>query len=179
VRVIAASNRDLEQAVRDQRFREDLYFRLQVFPIQIPSLRDRREDIPPLVWAFTKQFGRKLGKVIENIPRRSMETLQDYSWPGNVRELRNVIERSMILSDSPTLRVALPAARNAGPVSAEVQTLEEVERRHILDVLGRTGWRISGDTGAARILAVKPTTLEYRLKKLGINRKHRDAKAVR
>ncbi len=108
VRLIAASNRDLGQAVRENRFRQDLFFRLQVFPIQIPPLRDRREDIPPLVWAFIKEFGRQLGKVIENVPRHSMEALRAYSWPGNVRELRNVIERSMILTDGPTLRVALP-----------------------------------------------------------------------
>ena len=118
VRLVAATNRDLGQAVRENRFRQDLFYRLQVFPIQIPPLRDRREDIPPLVWAFIKEFGRHLGKVIENVPRQSMEALRNYSWPGNVRELRNVIERSMILTDGPTLRVALPdgleAAQRAG-----------------------------------------------------------------
>ena len=108
VRLIAASNRDLAEAVRENRFRQDLFYRLQVFPIQIPPLRDRREDIPPLVWAFIKEFGRQLGKVIENVPRHSMEALRGYSWPGNVRELRNVIERSMILTGGPTLRVVLP-----------------------------------------------------------------------
>ncbi len=145
-------------AVREHRFREDLFFRLQVFPIRIPPLRDRREDIPPLVWAFIKEFGRQLGKVIEHVPRRSMEALRNYSWPGNVRELRNVIERSMILTDGPTLRVVLPDRSEIGPALEPALTLEEVERRHILDVLGQTGWRISGGTGAARILAVKPTT---------------------
>ena len=108
VRLVAATNRDLGQAVRENRFRQDLFFRLQVFPIQIPPLRDRREDIPPLVWAFIKEFGRQLGKVIENVPRQSMDALRNYAWPGNVRELRNVIERSMILTDGPTLRVVLP-----------------------------------------------------------------------
>ncbi len=172
VRLIAASNRDLGQAVRENRFRQDLFFRLQVFPIQIPPLRDRREDIPPLVWAFIKDFGRHLGKVIEHVPRQSMDALRTYAWPGNVRELRNVIERSMILTDGPTLRVALPDGLNAAPAMAPAVTLEEVERRHILGVLEQTGWRISGGIGAARILGVKPTTLEYRMKKLGIERKH-------
>ena len=172
VRLIAASNRDLGQAVRENRFRQDLFFRLQVFPIQIPPLRDRREDIPPLVWAFIKAFGRQLGKVIENVPRQSMEALRAYAWPGNVRELRNVIERSMILTDGPTLRVVLPDSSHATPVVQPSVTLDENERRHILDMLEQTGWRISGANGAARILAIKPTTLESRMKKLGIERKH-------
>ena len=172
VRLVAASNRDLAEAVREQRFRQDLFFRLQVFPIHIPPLRDRREDIPPLVWAFITEFGRQLGKIIENVPRRSMEALQGYSWPGNVRELRNVIERSMILTDGPTLHVALPDRLDGSRVLEPASTLEEVERRHILDVLGQTGWRISGNSGAARILALKPTTLEFRMKKLGIKRNH-------
>ena len=172
VRLIAASNRDLSQAVRENRFRQDLFFRLQVFPIQIPPLRERRDDIPPLVWAFIKEFGRQLGKVIESVPRRSMEALRSYSWPGNVRELRNVVERSMILTDGATLRVALPNGVEAALLHEPALTLEDVERRHILDVLGQTGWRISGGSGAARILAIKPTTLESRMKKLGIERKH-------
>ncbi len=172
VRLVAATNRDLAQAVRENRFREDLFYRLNVFPIQIPPLRDRRDDIPPLVWAFIKHFGRHLGKVIESVPRRSMYALCDYAWPGNVRELRNVIERSMILTDGPTLRVDLPDDRHVEPLAEGTPTLEEVERRHIVDVLERTGWRISGARGAARVLAVKPTTLEYRMKKLGIERRH-------
>jgi transcriptional regulator with GAF, ATPase, and Fis domain len=176
VRLVAASNRDLAEAVREQRFRQDLFFRLQVFPIHIPPLRDRREDIPPLVWAFITEFGRQLGKIIENVPRRSMAALQNYFWPGNVRELRNVIERSMILTDGPTLRVALPDRLAGGPVLELALTLEDVERRHILDVLGQTGWRVSGKSGAARVLAVKPTTLEYRMKKLGITRNRLVAK---
>ena len=177
VRLVAATNRDLGQAVRENRFRQDLFYRLNVFPIQIPPLRDRRDDIPPLVWSFIKEFGRHLGKVIENVPRHSMEALRNYSWPGNVRELRNVIERSMILTDGPTLRVALPDGMEAAQVLEPARTLEDVERRHILDVLGQTGWRISGASGAARILDVKPTTLEYRMKKLGIERKHLTAPA--
>ena len=172
VRLVAATNRDLGQAVREKLFRQDLFFRLQVFPIQIPPLRDRREDIPPLVWAFIKDFGRHLGKVIEHVPRQSMEALRDYAWPGNVRELRNVIERSMILTDGPTLRVVLPEGLEAAHIGTPAMTLEDLERRHILDVLGQTGWRVSGSNGAARLLGVKPTTLEYRMKKLGIERKH-------
>ena len=171
VRVVAATNRDLGQAMRENRFRQDLFFRLQVFPIQIPPLRDRREDIPPLVWAFIKEFGRQLGKVIENVPRQSMEALRHYAWPGNVRELRNVIERSMILTDGATLRVVLPDGVAAMQPLEPALTIDEVERRHILEVLGQTGWRISGGSGAARILGIKPTTLEYRMKKLGIERK--------
>jgi transcriptional regulator with GAF, ATPase, and Fis domain len=171
VRLVAATNRDLGQAVRDGRFRQDLFFRLQVFPIRIPPLRDRREDIPPLVWAFIKEFGRHLGKVIENVPRQSMEALRSYAWPGNVRELRNVIERSMILTDGPTLRVVLPDAQEVAQERGPASTLQEVEGRHILDVLGQTGWRISGSSGAARVLGIKPTTLDYRMKKLGIERK--------
>ncbi len=172
VRLIAASNRDLGQAVRENRFRQDLFFRLQVFPIHIPPLRDRREDIPPLVWAFIKEFGRHLGKVIEHVPRHSMEALRNYAWPGNVRELRNVIERSMILTDDATLRVALPDGVAPAQRLEPAMTIEEVERRHIRGVLDQTGWRVSGDSGAARILGVRPTTLEYRMKKLGIERKH-------
>jgi formate hydrogenlyase transcriptional activator len=173
VRLVAASNRDLGQAVRENKFRQDLFFRLQVFPIHVPPLRERREDIPRLVWVFIKQLGQHLGKVIEQVPRASMEALRAYPWPGNVRELRNVVERSMILTDGPTLRVVLPDRREAEPAAVEPeQTLEDVERRHILAVLGQTGWRVSGASGAARLLAVKPTTLEYRMKKLGIDRKH-------
>jgi formate hydrogenlyase transcriptional activator len=173
VRLIAASNRDLGQAVQENRFRKDLFFRLQVFPIHVPPLRERREDIPPLVWTFIKEFGQQLGKVIEHVPRQSMLALQNYAWPGNVRELRNVIERSMILTDGPTLHVVLPnGSASAEPVAGPTRTLEEVERRHILDVLAQTGWRVSGSNGAARLLDVKPTTLEYRMKKLGIERKN-------
>ena len=169
VRLIAATNRNLEEAVREHRFREDLFFRLQVFPIRIPPLRERREDIPALVWTFVKQFGQHLGKVIEAVPRRSMEALQAYPWPGNVRELRNVIERSMILTDGPTLHVALPDVSQRSSTD-RMATLEESERQHVLEALERTRWRVSGARGAARLLGVKPTTLEYRMKKLGITR---------
>jgi transcriptional regulator with GAF, ATPase, and Fis domain len=168
VRIIAATNRDLEQAVRDGKFRADLYHRLNVFPIRVPPLRERPEDIPLLAWAFVEVFGRRMGKTITNIPRRSMQRLQEYSWPGNVRELSNVIERAMILATGESLVVELPTL---GPASAPPRTtLSEGIREQILRVLQETGWRIRGAGGAAEILGVKPTTLESRMAKLGITR---------
>ncbi|MEW6667169.1 MAG: sigma 54-interacting transcriptional regulator [Thermodesulfobacteriota bacterium] len=169
VRVIAATNQDLGEAVRRGRFREDLFYRLNVFPISMPPLRERLEDIPPLVWAFVHEFGKTMGKGIESIPRRSMDSLMRYPWPGNVRELRNVIERAVILSKGSTLSVELPKAMNI--LAPSDMRLVEVERSHILEVLNKTGWRVSGKKGAAEILGLKPTTLESRMKKLGIKRK--------
>ncbi|MEX0793127.1 MAG: sigma 54-interacting transcriptional regulator, partial [Pirellulaceae bacterium] len=168
VRIIAATNRDLEQAVRDGRFRADLFHRLNVFPIRIPPLRQRREDIPPLVWTFVEAFGRRMGKVIKNIPRKMMQQLQEYHWPGNVRELSNVIERAMILTDDETLRVELPITKQEG--ASVARTLKETEREEILRVLQQTGWRIRGVGGAAQLLDIKPTTLEARMVKLGVRR---------
>jgi len=169
VRVIAATNQDMGEAVRHGRFREDLFYRLNVFPISMPPLRDRLEDIPPLVWAFVNEFGEAMGKSIERIPRRGMDSLMRYPWPGNVRELRNVIERAVILSKGSTLSVELPKTMNV--LTARDMRLQEVETSHILDVLKKTGWRVSGKKGAAEILGLKPTTLESRMKKLGIKRK--------
>jgi PAS domain S-box-containing protein len=168
VRIIAATNRDLDRAVREGSFRADLYHRLNVFPIRVPPLRERREDIPPLVWAFVESLGRRMGKAIKSIPHKTMQQLQSYSWPGNVRELSNVIERAMILATSDVLDVELPAVASS-TLSARM-TLKEVERTHILRVLDETGWRIRGANGAAEILAIKPTTLETRMAKLGIKR---------
>lgn len=168
VRIIAATNRDLQQAVRDGKFRADLYHRLNVFPLHVPALRERREDIAPLVWAFVESLGRRMGKVITSIPRKTMQQLQDYSWPGNVRELSNVIERAMILTSGDTLHVELPAEMRGAATSR--MTLKETEREQILRVLQDTGWRIRGAGGAAEILDIKPTTLEARLNKLGIKR---------
>lgn len=174
VRIIAATNRDLEQAVRDGKFRADLYHRLNVFPIQIPPLRERREDIPALVWAFVDAFGRRMGKSIKSIPRRTMDQLQRYSWPGNVRELSNIIERAMILTTDDMLRVELPSgARSA---AAARMTLKENERAQIVQALRETGWRIRGAGGAAETLGIKPTTLEARMAKLGIKREKRSSK---
>jgi len=167
VRVIAATNRDLAAMVRTAAFREDLYYRLNVFPITVPPLRARPEDIPLLVWAFVREFAQAQGKTIDQIPKRSMETLQRYLWPGNVRELRNIIERATILSAGPTLHVDLPE-----PLDPKTpgMTLEEVERRHIIAVLDEVRWRIRGDGGAAQRLGLKPSTLESRMRKAGIKR---------
>jgi formate hydrogenlyase transcriptional activator len=173
VRVIAATNRDLEKAVQDGTFRADLFYRLNVFPIRVPALRERAEDIPLLVKYFVQKHGAKLGKRIERISQVTLSALQSYSWPGNVRELENVIERAVILSQGPELQLDswLPSPSPAnGPDHARVPTIEEVERAHVLQVLERTGWRVSGEKGAARILGVKPTTLESRMKRLGIRR---------
>jgi PAS domain S-box-containing protein len=169
VRIIAATNRDLEQEVQDGRFRKDLYYRLNVFPISIPPLRNRSEDIPLLVWSLVKQLEQKIGKRINTISRKTMETLQRYKWPGNVRELRNVIEHAMILTKGTTLVVHLPdhAVSSDKP---DDSALADLERRHIVGILGQTGWRISGNSGAAQILGMKRTTLQSRIKKLGIRR---------
>lgn len=169
VRVIAATNRDLFHEVHEGRFREDLFYRLSVFPLTMPPLRERLEDIPLLVWSFVKEFGQAMSKTIVRIPPPMMEALQAYDWPGNIRELRNVIERAMILTQGESLRIDPPRHATAG-VSLPSMTLEEVERRHILSVLAHTGWRVRGQNGAASILGLKPTTLESRMKKLGIRR---------
>ena len=173
VRIITATNRDLEQAVRESRFRADLYHRLNVFPIRVPPLRERADDVPALVWAFTESIGRKMGNTIKNIPRRTMEQLQRYAWPGNVRELSNVVERAMILTSGDTLRVEWPSVASDG--MAPRMTLRESERAHILRTLHETGWRIRGAGGAAEILGIKPTTLESRMAKLGITREKRNS----
>jgi formate hydrogenlyase transcriptional activator len=168
VRVIAATNRDLPKRVAQGAFREDLYYRLNVFPIAVPPLRARREDIPLLAWTFAKHFGQALGKPVERIPQATMEAFQCYPWPGNIRELRNVIERAVILSDSSTLQVPLGSA--AAPVLDAPPTLADAERTQILAALHQTGWRIRGADGAATLLGLKPTTLESRIKKLGLQR---------
>jgi transcriptional regulator with GAF, ATPase, and Fis domain len=168
VRVITATNHDLGAMVRDGRFREDLFHRLNVFPIDVPPLRARVSDIPLLVWRFVQEFNKKMGKSIDSIPTQAMERLKQFPWPGNVRELRNLIERAMIVSDGRSLTIDLPAGTR-GPTSSPV-TLEEVERKHIRDVLERVHWRISGKGGAAEILGLRPTTLHSRMRKLGISR---------
>lgn len=169
VRVIAATNKNLAQAVRDGKFREDLYYRLNVFPISVPPLRERQEDIPLLVWAMVEEFGKVFGKTIERIPKKDMEALERYCWPGNIRELRNVVERAMILSKGPVLVIDVPDS--AAPANSPAMTLEDIERMHIISVMERTGWRVRGKNGAAEILALNPTTLDSKMKKLGIARK--------
>ena len=167
-RVIVATYRNLEEEVKEGRFREDLYYRLNVFPLYLPPLRERTEDIPLLLWSFIKELGEKMGKKIERISKKGMEQLKSYPWPGNVRELRNVIERAMILSTGPALKIELPAAAGGAPMPA--LTLKDVERRHISKILEQTSWRIRGKQGAAELLGLKPSTLESRMKKLGIKR---------
>jgi transcriptional regulator with GAF, ATPase, and Fis domain len=172
VRVIAATNRDLDLAVEEGRFRQDLFYRLNVFPLYLPSLRERRDDIPILVRYFAMKYGAKFGKKIETIPQKVLDSLQAYSWPGNIRELENIIERAVIISIGSKLDLGewLPKL-GVSPHGTRVPTLEELERQHIMEVLKMTGWQVSGERGAAKLLNVKPTTLEARMKKLGINRK--------
>jgi PAS domain S-box-containing protein len=168
VRIIAASNRDLARNVEEGKFRKDLYYRLNVFPIAVPPLRERPEDIPLLIWAFVRQYEKKMGKRIEHIPRKSMETLQRYPWPGNARELRNVVEHAMIVSSDKTLDITIPQ-RTSSEIPGNL-SLDDVERRHILGVLQKSDWRLSGPGGAAEILGLKRTTLQSKMKKLGIRR---------
>ena len=174
IRIIAATNKDLEKSVREGTFRKDLYYRLNVFPISVPSLRERREDLPQLVWTFIGEFSKTLGKNIESISSDSLEAIQHYGWPGNVRELRNVIERAMIISTGPGLKIEIPTAKPPGIVNgatARSLTIKDTERDHILSVLEMTNWRVRGKNGAAEILAIHPSTLESRMTKLGISRK--------
>ena len=169
VRIIAATNRNLDKAVEDKAFREDLFYRLNVFPIVVPPLRERPEDIPELAWEFVNEFSRSLGRPIESISKESMRQLQLYSWPGNVRELRNVIERAVIISTNPQLTVPIPQPSvSRQPQSA--LTLRDLEIGHIRATLESTNWRIRGHQGAAERLGLKPTTLETRMVKLGLSR---------
>lgn len=167
VRIIAATNRDLAQEVAAGRFRRDLYYRLNVFPISVPPLRERAEDIPVLVRSFVKQFEKKMGKRIDRISRKSMDALQRYSWPGNARELRNIVEHAMITTTDSKLRLRPPVQ---APSETLIGSLEDVEREHIRRVLTRTGWRVSGKGGAAEVLGLKRTTLIAKINKLGIKR---------
>jgi DNA-binding NtrC family response regulator len=169
VRVVAATNRDLERAVAAGTFREDLYYRLNVFPIQVPPLRERADDIAALVHAFVDEFAATLGKRIDVIAREDLQALQRHAWPGNVRELRNAIERAVIVSAGPRLRIEVPRARTAGPRLASSR-LADVEREHIRTVLERTGWRVRGRGGAAELLDLKPSTLEDRMARLELRR---------
>lgn len=171
VRVIAATNRNLDQLSKSGQYRPDLYYRLNVFPIHMPALREREGDIPMLVQYFVRRHAVNLGKKIDRIPERMMAALQRYQWPGNIRELEHVIERAVILTEDSELEPIewlTPSTNKAG--NGRAMTLEEMERQHICDVLEQTNWRVSGDKGAAKILGLNPTTLEARMKKLGISR---------
>jgi len=168
VRIIAATNRDLSREVTEGRFRRDLFYRLNVFPIIVPPLRDHPEDIPLMVWSFVKEFQKRMGKEIVSISKKSMEALQSHSWPGNVRELRNVIEHAMIVSSDKTLIVHAP--KQPSTETSDARKLEDMERRHIVRVLGRNGWRVGGKGGAAEVLGLKRSTLYSKMKKLGIHR---------
>ena len=166
VRIVAATHRDLEQLIAEGTFRDDLYYRLNVFPIHVPPLRDRAEDIPLLVRRFVDEFATSFGKRIEAISRESLAALQQYEWPGNIRELRNVVERAMIVASGPELTIALPSA----PRRVSSSRMEEVVKDHIRAVVEAARWRIRGVGGAAHTLGLKPTTLETRMAKLGIIR---------
>jgi len=187
VRVVAATNRDLPKLVAERAFRSDLYYRLNVFPIHIPALRERREDVPLLVRYFVQQFSRRLNKTVEYVPADAMDALANYAWPGNIRELENLIERAVLLSPGKELRVPLSELKSHSGAIADasssfasltsstssassISTLEEAERQHILRALRQTEWRIAGPKGAASLLGMKRTTLQARMRKLGIRR---------
>ncbi|MEW6334941.1 MAG: sigma 54-interacting transcriptional regulator [Thermodesulfobacteriota bacterium] len=170
VRIVATTNRNLEEEVRKGRFRQDLYYRLNVFPITVPPLRQRKEDIPLMVRAFIERYSRKMGKQITSIQKETMKALQDYPWPGNVRELESIIERAVILCPGPVLHLADKLEVAPSSLSSDARTLEETERNQILKILSETRWRIEGIDGAAAILGIHPSTLRARMHKLGIVR---------
>jgi formate hydrogenlyase transcriptional activator len=173
VRLVAATNRDLEEMVNHGQFRSDLYYRLNVFPIQLPPLRERREDIPALVSHFVERFGRRMGREIDNIPTETMSALSSYQWPGNIRELQNLIERAVILSNDGVLPNPLPPPGTRGIAiapAAPVTTLKDSERTLILRTLEEVSWVIGGPKGAAAKLGLKRTTLIHKMQKLGISR---------
>jgi transcriptional regulator with GAF, ATPase, and Fis domain len=173
VRVIAATNRDLELEVEEGRFRRDLWYRLSIFPISIPPLRERLDDIPLFVSSFVKKYGNWMGKQFDVLPIKTVKALQGYPWPGNIRELENLIERAVITSPDGNLQVELPVTPPSRIHGDTRRTLEELERDHILKVLGETNWTIEGPNGAARRLGLKPSTLRFRARKLDIKRPDR------
>ena len=171
VRVIAATNRQLEQAISKGEFRDDLYYRLNVFPIHIPPLRERAEDIPVLINFFLQKYEPIVGKSIDKIPQKVLKNLTGYHWPGNVRELENIIERSMILSTGNTLKLMGLENKSPAPIATEkFPAMEQAEKQHILKALELTRWKVSGKNGAAELLNMNPKTVFFRMKKLGIKR---------
>jgi formate hydrogenlyase transcriptional activator len=175
VRVIAATHRDLKEMIEEGTFRADLYYRLHVFPLAVPALRDRREDIPFIVRHFVDTYSQRMNRQIDTISPRTMEVLRDYAWPGNVRELQNFIERAVILSPGPSLRAPLDELTQENVQSSQTRssqthlsTLEEMEREHVLRALKESNWVTGGPKGAAAKLGMKRTTLAYRIRKLGI-----------
>jgi formate hydrogenlyase transcriptional activator len=170
VRVVAATHRDLKQMVQDGEFRSDLYYRLHVFPLFVPPLRERPEDIPLLVRHFVGEYARRMNRRIETIPSHVTEALSSYSWPGNVRELQNFVERAVILSPGTVLRPPLAELKHAAvqAPTEELSTLEEMEREHVLRAIRASNWKIGGPNGAAARLGMKRTTLAYRIRKLNI-----------
>jgi len=170
IRLIAATNRDLAKSVAGRQFRSDLYYRLNVFPIRMPELRERKEDIPLLVRYLVQKFARRMNKQVETIPAETMNALASWEWPGNVRELENFIERSVILSQGPILRVPLVELNLAAEDSHSDSTLESLQRENIIRVLRETGGVLGGPRGAAARLGLKRTTLQYKMQKLGIAR---------
>ncbi len=177
VRIIAATNRNLETAIEKKEFREDLYYRLNVFPIFTPPLRDRKEDVPLLVTHFLRKYEGKMGRKITAVEPEVIAALCEYHWPGNIRELENLIERALILTKNNTLEYGdwVPVKKNMAGAITAAQKLEDVERDHILEILKQTNWKVSGEKGAAKILGINPTTLEARMKKLGIQRDSKTA----
>jgi formate hydrogenlyase transcriptional activator len=172
VRVIAATNRNLQEAVKSGIFRADLFYRLNVFPLEVPALRERPEDIPLLVNFFLSKFAKSLGKEARGVSQKSMENLSRYPWPGNIRELQNVIERAVVLAKSPVVQVDESMLRAEEPIagSSFIDTLENNERNHIIRALGETSWVIHGKKGAAELLGINPSTLRSRMEKLGIRK---------
>ena len=170
VRIVAATNRDLEKGIEQGTFRQDLYYRLNVFPIRVPPLRERPDDIPMLVWSFVDEFSKSFGKPIETVSKDCMLALQRYPWPGNVRELRNVVERAVIVTTGPRLTIDPPKSSAIVASGHPSMALVDIERDHIVAVLDRVKWRVRGDGGAAELLRMKPSTLESRMAKLKIHR---------
>ena len=168
IRVLAASNFDLESEVSDGNFREDLFYRINVFPITVPPLRERKEDIPMLIWKFINEFNDRMNKKIDKIPKRLLKTLVEHPWPGNIRELRNIVERAMIISNDKILRVDVPTFKKKQKF--DITNLDEINIQHISQILELTNWKVSGKNGAAELLGIKPTTLEARMLRLGIKR---------